>query len=108
MKGGDSFSMKHLGQFPRGLYKATFGARRKVRDLSLKLQILVLFIFCLVVLRSRVAWMDNNHPICFVLKHAKTDKIFLHVKKKFYKKNIFCKKIFLQKKIFEIFFCLVD
>jgi hypothetical protein len=34
-------------------------------------------------------------PVCFVLKHAKTDKIFLHVKKKFYKK-----KYFLQKNIF--------
>jgi hypothetical protein len=34
MKAGDLSSIKHLGQFPRGLYKATFGARRKVRDLS--------------------------------------------------------------------------
>jgi hypothetical protein len=47
-------------------------------------------------------------PICFVLKHVKTDKIFFSGKKFYKEKYIFAKKYIYKKKIFKIFFALVD
>jgi hypothetical protein len=96
-KAGDSSSMKHLGQFPRGLYKATFGARRKVRDLSFFIinYIFLIFLYSSVVPRS----VDGRTPpVCFVLKHAKKYIIVIDTIAKD-KKIFFCKSI-LYKKIF--------